>query len=257
MSTSRKTAASGCSCAKTSACTAPIRAVWRRVLPTAPSVQYTNGIVDFQQQNCIGCGYCVSGCPFDIPKFNPATKKMFKCTLCVDRVSEGLEPACIKSCPTGCLHFGSKDDMKDLAETRARSFVRITASRRRECMIPRAWAEPASSMCCTMRPTLRPMVDCRKILQHSVGREVLERAGEVDWKSCHAGRHHRRDPALLAVWSQGSASRKRMRTEDSREHSHAISSSRTTGEPENEFSATRLVERVHHWLGGVHSTSIA
>ncbi len=45
-------------------------------------VQYTNGIVDFQQQNCIGCGYCVSGCPFDIPKFNPTTKKMFKCTLC-------------------------------------------------------------------------------------------------------------------------------------------------------------------------------
>ena len=44
-------------------------------------VQYTNGIVDFQQENCIGCGYCVSGCPFDIPKFNPATKKMFKCTL--------------------------------------------------------------------------------------------------------------------------------------------------------------------------------
>jgi len=83
-------------------------------------VQYTNGIVDFQQQNCIGCGYCVSGCPFDIPKFNPTTKKMFKCTLCVDRVSEGLEPACIKSCPTGCLHFGSKEDMVDLAETRAK-----------------------------------------------------------------------------------------------------------------------------------------
>jgi formate dehydrogenase beta subunit len=82
-------------------------------------VQYSNGIVDFQQDHCIGCGYCVSGCPFNIPKFDPATKKMFKCTLCVDRVTQGLEPACIKSCPTGCLHFGSKDDMKELAETRA------------------------------------------------------------------------------------------------------------------------------------------
>jgi formate dehydrogenase beta subunit len=82
-------------------------------------VQYTNGIVDFQQDYCIGCGYCVNGCPFNIPKFNPVAKKMFKCTLCVDRVTEGLEPACIKSCPTGCLHFGSKDDMKDLAETRS------------------------------------------------------------------------------------------------------------------------------------------
>ncbi|HLY63752.1 MAG TPA: formate dehydrogenase subunit beta [Terriglobia bacterium] len=83
-------------------------------------VQYTNGIVDFQQDHCIGCGYCITGCPFDIPKFNSNTKKVYKCTLCSDRVSVGLEPACIKSCPTGCLHFGSKDDMKDLAEKRSR-----------------------------------------------------------------------------------------------------------------------------------------
>ncbi len=83
-------------------------------------VQYTNGIVDFQQANCIGCGYCITGCPFDIPKMNPKTNRVFKCTLCTDRVSEGLEPACIKSCPTGCLHFGSKDDMKFLAEGRAK-----------------------------------------------------------------------------------------------------------------------------------------
>jgi formate dehydrogenase iron-sulfur subunit len=83
-------------------------------------VQYTNGIVDFQQANCIGCGYCITGCPFDIPKMNPKTNRVFKCTLCADRVGEGLEPACIKSCPTGCLHFGSKDDMKFLAEGRAK-----------------------------------------------------------------------------------------------------------------------------------------
>ena len=83
-------------------------------------VQYANGIVDFQQDHCIGCGYCITGCPFNIPKFNPETKKVYKCTLCSDRVSQGLEPACIKACPTGCLHFGTKDDMKDLAERRAR-----------------------------------------------------------------------------------------------------------------------------------------
>ena len=49
-------------------------------------VQYTNGIVDFNQANCIGCQYCVTGCPFNIPKFNSATKKVYKCTLCSDRV---------------------------------------------------------------------------------------------------------------------------------------------------------------------------
>jgi len=81
-------------------------------------VQYTNGIVDFNQANCIGCQYCVTGCPFNIPKFNPATKKVYKCTLCSDRVGAGLEPACIKSCPTGCLHFGSKEDMLVLANKR-------------------------------------------------------------------------------------------------------------------------------------------
>src|ERR1035441_3731951 len=82
-------------------------------------VQYANGIVDFNQENCIGCQYCVTGCPFNIPKFNSETKKVHKCTLCSDRVGAGLEPACIKACPTGCLHFGTKDDMKELAETRA------------------------------------------------------------------------------------------------------------------------------------------
>jgi formate dehydrogenase beta subunit len=81
-------------------------------------VQYTNGIVDFNQANCIGCQYCVTGCPFNIPRFNQETKKVYKCTLCSDRVGAGLEPACIKSCPTGCLHFGSKDDMLDMAHKR-------------------------------------------------------------------------------------------------------------------------------------------
>src|SRR3954466_8834460 len=83
-------------------------------------VQYQNGIVDFNQDACIGCGYCITGCPFNIPKFSPTARKVFKCTLCVDRVSAGLEPACIKSCPTGCLPFATKDDMKVLAENRAK-----------------------------------------------------------------------------------------------------------------------------------------
>jgi formate dehydrogenase iron-sulfur subunit len=82
-------------------------------------VQYQNGIVDFNQANCIGCQYCVTGCPFNIPKFNAATKKVYKCTLCSDRVGAGLEPACIKACPTGCLQFGSKEDMLGVANTRA------------------------------------------------------------------------------------------------------------------------------------------
>ncbi len=81
-------------------------------------VQYNNGIVDFQQENCIGCGYCIAGCPFDIPKLSKKTKKVYKCTLCVDRVSVGLEPACIKACPTSCLQFGTKEQMLQIANRR-------------------------------------------------------------------------------------------------------------------------------------------
>jgi formate dehydrogenase beta subunit len=83
-------------------------------------VKYANGIVDFNEENCIGCEFCVSGCPFNIPRFNPSTKRVYKCTLCSDRVGEGLEPACVKACPTGCLKFGSKEDMTFIAEERAK-----------------------------------------------------------------------------------------------------------------------------------------
>jgi formate dehydrogenase iron-sulfur subunit len=62
----------------------------------------------------------VSGCPFDIPKFNSETKKVYKCTLCSDRVGQGREPSSDKSCPTGCLKFGTKTDMLSLAENRAK-----------------------------------------------------------------------------------------------------------------------------------------
>jgi formate dehydrogenase beta subunit len=74
-------------------------------------VQHSNGIVDFVSDNCIGCGYCITGCPFDVPRLNPTTGKVSKCTLCTDRVGVGLEPACIKACPTNCLSFGTREDL--------------------------------------------------------------------------------------------------------------------------------------------------
>jgi len=82
-------------------------------------VQYSNGIVDFISENCIGCGYCVTGCPFNIPRISKKDNKAYKCTLCSDRVGVGLEPACVKTCPTGAISFGSKVDMKQYAEKRA------------------------------------------------------------------------------------------------------------------------------------------
>jgi formate dehydrogenase iron-sulfur subunit len=81
-------------------------------------VQYANGIVDFISENCIGCGYCVAGCPFDIPRISRKDNRAYKCTLCSDRVAVGLEPACVKTCPTGCITFGTKEEMIRHAEGR-------------------------------------------------------------------------------------------------------------------------------------------
>jgi formate dehydrogenase iron-sulfur subunit len=81
-------------------------------------LQYANGIVDFQEEACIGCGYCQTGCPFNVPRFSAKDQKAYKCTLCSDRVAVGLEPACIKTCPTQALSFGSKAGMRELAEER-------------------------------------------------------------------------------------------------------------------------------------------
>jgi len=81
-------------------------------------VQYANGIVDFHEEQCIGCGYCIAGCPFDVPRISKRDNKAYKCTLCSDRVAVGLEPACVKTCPTGAITFGSKEQMKHDAEER-------------------------------------------------------------------------------------------------------------------------------------------
>lgn len=90
-----------------------------KACPSAGAIiQYANGIVDFQSEHCIGCGYCIAGCPFNIPRLNPKDNRVYKCTLCVDRVSVGQEPACVKTCPTGAIHFGTKKDMLEVADER-------------------------------------------------------------------------------------------------------------------------------------------
>lgn len=81
-------------------------------------VQYANGVVDIVQENCIGCGYCVKGCPFNVPRVSQADNRAYKCSLCSDRLSVGQSPACAKTCPTGAIVFGSKESMVSHAQGR-------------------------------------------------------------------------------------------------------------------------------------------
>jgi formate dehydrogenase iron-sulfur subunit len=83
-------------------------------------VKYENGIVDFVKDNCIGCGYCVAGCPFNVPRISKDDHKAYKCTLCSDRVAQGEGAACAKSCPTKAIRFGKKKDLVEWANNRVK-----------------------------------------------------------------------------------------------------------------------------------------
>lgn len=80
-----------------------------KVCPSAGALYHTpEGMVAYNQDKCIECHYCVNGCPFDIPRYDEK-KKVTKCHACMDRVANGLVPACVKACPTGTLQFGNRD----------------------------------------------------------------------------------------------------------------------------------------------------
>ena len=79
-------------------------------MKNCPALAYTRdektGAIIHHAEACIGCTYCTWACPYDAPKFNPATKIVEKCNFCVDRISDGKRPACVEACPVGALDFG-------------------------------------------------------------------------------------------------------------------------------------------------------
>jgi formate dehydrogenase iron-sulfur subunit len=82
------------------------------------------GPVIYHDNKCIGCRYCQVACPFHAPTFQWDRPVPFirKCTFCSDRVSQGIEPACVKACPTDALQFGEREAL--LAEARKRMAAR-------------------------------------------------------------------------------------------------------------------------------------
>ncbi|WP_110954251.1 4Fe-4S dicluster domain-containing protein [Anaerosinus massiliensis] len=76
------------------------------------------GAVVIDKDKCVGCGYCVINCPFDVPKIDEATHKSTKCNMCADRIENGMVPSCAQTCPPTAIQFGPRDKMVALANTR-------------------------------------------------------------------------------------------------------------------------------------------
>jgi formate dehydrogenase iron-sulfur subunit len=71
-----------------------------------------------QADICNGCGYCIPACPFGVIDRDAIDGRAAKCTLCYDRLQDGLEPACAKACPTDSIQFGPYDDLVATAKGR-------------------------------------------------------------------------------------------------------------------------------------------
>jgi formate dehydrogenase iron-sulfur subunit len=95
-----------------------VRAGCMEACPTGAIIRSEYGTVVIQGDICNGCGYCVPACPFGVPELSPTDRKAQKCTLCYDRLKDGLEPACAKSCPTDSIQFGHVEELRVRASQR-------------------------------------------------------------------------------------------------------------------------------------------
>ena len=88
------------------------------VCPTGALFRTEFDTVVVQQDVCNGCGYCVSACPYGVIAQREDDGRVFKCTLCYDRIGVGQEPACAKACPTDSIQFGVLDELRERAAER-------------------------------------------------------------------------------------------------------------------------------------------
>jgi formate dehydrogenase iron-sulfur subunit len=88
------------------------------VCPTGALFRTEYGTVVVQDDVCNGCGYCVSACPYGVIGQRADDGRVFKCTMCYDRLGVGQEPACAKACPTDSIQFGPLDELRQRAAQR-------------------------------------------------------------------------------------------------------------------------------------------
>jgi formate dehydrogenase iron-sulfur subunit len=85
------------------------------VCPTGALFRTEFGTVVVQEDVCNGCGYCVPACPYGVIDKRENDGRVWKCTLCYDRLGEGMEPACAKACPTNSIQFGELEELRERA----------------------------------------------------------------------------------------------------------------------------------------------
>jgi formate dehydrogenase iron-sulfur subunit len=88
------------------------------VCPTGAIIRTEFDTVVIQSNTCNGCRACIGACPFGVIEVNPVSNTAQKCTLCYDRLQNGLEPACSKACPTDSIQFGTISALRDRAQRR-------------------------------------------------------------------------------------------------------------------------------------------
>ena len=86
--------------------------------PTGAIIRTEFDSVYVQPDVCNGCGYCVVGCPFGVIDRREDDGRAWKCTLCYDRLGEGMTPACAKACPTESIQFGEIAALQERARQR-------------------------------------------------------------------------------------------------------------------------------------------
>jgi formate dehydrogenase iron-sulfur subunit len=96
-----------------------VNAPCQEACPTGAIIHTEFDTVYVQQDICNGCGYCVVACPFGvIARDNEGDGQAHKCTLCYDRLKDGMEPACARACPTASIVFGEVETLKQQAKER-------------------------------------------------------------------------------------------------------------------------------------------
>jgi formate dehydrogenase iron-sulfur subunit len=93
------------------------------VCPTGALFRTEFGTVVVQEDICNGCGYCVPACPFGVLDKRKPDGRVWKCTLCYDRLKDDKEPACAQACPTNSIQFGELDELRERAGARLEQLV--------------------------------------------------------------------------------------------------------------------------------------